>query len=295
MGLWQGQTDRVLLGANRPRRTGSGSGLGAGLFVPWWAVWLAVAGGVGWLWFAVIGADLQAGGHIDARHGSGEVAAVQAVAGPRSPGGPALASTPLHRPTQGLDPVASSLVAAARDVLARRVIAVAVPVTDGRQGKGGSFELVEAGLGGHLPLLKAIARHAQRDPHTYGLDARPPAGEDRRRWGTTVALVTFLEQFAARVPGTDPHALEPGDIVVLERRRAAGRIVVGVIGDLVDDSGTPMCVVLDPAEKAARELNPAATYRVLHRLRMRTADVQRIRAGLDLDATPALPAGAVAL
>ncbi|MSP90191.1 MAG: hypothetical protein EXR79_00060 [Myxococcales bacterium] len=292
------------------RRTG-------GVVVPYWLLWVAVAAGVAWLWVRVIGSDLGAGPHIEARHGPHDLpATAEASVAGASAAESSAAGTPkvsIRRPAtapagaMGVgravaaapDLIANALLATARDHLARRVLAVTARVQDPRADRASSFDLIERGLAGHVALAVAVQRHRARDPHAYGLDARPlPGGEERRRGTTTDSLVTFLTTFAERVPGTDPRGLEPGDLVVLERKRNPGRIVVGIVGDLVDESGTPLATLLDPAERWVREVAPQTGYRVLHRLRLRGPHVDRLRASLDLDAaapTSPLPPGAAAL
>ena len=278
-----------------------------GVVVPYWLLWIAVAGGVAWLWARVIGSDLGAGPHIAARHGPVDLPATAEASTSASTGStlrrPALAApaggTAARSTAQSHDPIATALLATARDHLARKVVAVASRNEDPRADRASSFDLIERGLAGHVALAVAVQRHRARDPRAYGLDVRPsPGGDERRRATATDSLVTFLTSFGERVPGTDPRSLEPGDLVVLERKRTAGRIVVGIVGDLVDEAGTPLVTVVDPADRWVRDVAPQSGYRILHRLRLRSPQVDRMRGSLDLDTTAPqgpLPPGAAAL
>lgn len=272
---WHGQGPR--LGSLRRRRDGLGLLRGLGLLV--------VVAGVAWLWVAVIGEDLSRGTHLGARHKDEDLPQKPqpvAVIAPRSPGGPAAPGLPARRVEPAVDPVAQSLVAAARDHLARKVTPVWHHVDDPRDSHGSHLDLIDRGLGDLLPLRNALVRHRYREPQRYGLTSRPPATTDERRRALTAEnLAIFLEAFGTRVEG---EALEPGDVVLVERKRG-NRLLAAVVSDVLDDAGGPQLVVLDPAYPAAREVRLQAGYVVRHRFRLSAQQVEKARQALDLGTT----------
>ena len=258
---------------------------------------LVVAGVSGYLWINVIGGDLGRGAHINAKH-EDETKAAAAVAGagtapaiaPRAvvPGGPAAAVLPGRRAeVGGVDPVARALVAAARDTLARKVTPTMQAVEDPRANSGSSFDLIDRGLGDQLPLRAAIARHRSRDPHAYGLRTKPAASMDEHRRAQTVPnLIVFLSTYATVLESAsaEDRDLEAGDIVVVARRTGQGPLLAAVVSDVTDDAGNAQIIVLDPAARVPRELNPQGTYVLRHHFRLHLAQIERARANLDLNA-----------
>ena len=284
---WNGSGPR--LGAGRRRKSGP-SGLQ-------WALLLALVGGSAYLWIHVIGGDLDRGSHINARHadeiqgtatqpaGTAPTAAAPA-AGRAVPGGPATAILPTRRgDVQGLDPVAQSLIAAARDAMARKITPSLQSVEDAHANSGSSFDLIDRGLADLLPLRTAIARHRLRDPHAYGLRARPtPSMDEHRRALTIPNLAVFLNTFALTVPSPSAQErdLEAGDIVLCARRSGQGPLLAAVVSDTADEAGNSQIVVLDPAAHTPRELSPQGAYVIRQHFRLHLAQVERARASLDL-------------
>lgn len=265
-----------VLGGGRRRRSGVLSMQTLGL--------LALAGICVWLW-QVIGADLGNGRHLGAKHDDGKAAAqaeVPIAAAVPHAGGPSTASLPARKADDGthagLDPVAQALLSGARDQLARKVAPVTVAVDDPHAAKASPFDLVDRGLSDLLPLRTALLRHRQRDPHLYGLTARP-SQEDRRRALTGENLATFLEAFATHLDDQAP--LEAGDVVVVQRNRRSSRPMPAVVSDAVDETGAPLVITLDPADKVAREQG-LGNYAVKQRFRLRAVDLERMRSALDL-------------
>lgn len=267
-----------------------------------------VVGGAAWLWIDVIG-DLGKGTHVAARHAdearkdapSLAMAALTSVpvgAGLPESGdaGPPLAAA-RHPGVRTVDPVAEALLAAARDHLARKVAATGYVVEDARANKGHAFDLIDRGLGGFLPLRIALLRHRLREPQRYGLASKPPATHDeRRRALTSENLAIFLDSFADRVAlkpavatGSHESAFEAGDLVVVQRKKGSGRVLVAVVSDTVDDAHRTQIVTLDPRDGVAREQPLTGVYVVREHFRLRNVHLARIRSTLDLAPTP--PAG----
>jgi len=256
---------------------------------------LGLTGLAAYLWIDVIGSDLGRGAHINAKHEEQDKAATAvAVAGlvpailPHAamPGGPAGAVLPGRYSDAGnADPIVRALLAAARDHLARKVTPSMQPNEDPRANSGSSFDLIDRGLGEQLPLRTAIARHRLRDPHAYGLRAKPtPSLDERRRAQTVPNLVVFLTAYAtvlADTPGEDCD-LEAGDIVVVARRTGQGPLLAAVVSDVTDESGNAQIIVLDPAARVPRELNPQGAYVLRHHFRLHLAQIEHARASLDL-------------
>lgn len=250
----------------------------------------AVAGGAAWLSLRVVAQDMADGRHIHANHADdaktkAAQAAVPAVAAVR-PGGPAAAAVPA-RVALTMDPVAQGLLAAGRDHLARKVSASSLPVDDSRANKGSGIDLIDRGLERILSLRQALPRHRARAPQLYGLREKPqPTADERRRALTAENLQIFLMTFAQRLDGTR-DTLEAGDIVLLERKRGAKRLLPSVVSDVVDGDGVPMVITLDPADRVARE-QVLTTYAVQGHFRLHAADVERVRQSLELAAPGAL-------
>lgn len=292
----------VISGGRRSRRPWSNWSTGA--------VVLAALGALGvHLGWNVIGRDLGAATHIGKGHQDEDgkatlppTALANAAAAPAlGPAGPALVAPAvpaavaagLGGPSAGLagrgraesrtDPVARSLLAAARDHLARKVTPTSYPVDDLRANSGSHVDLLERGLADHLPIKTALVRHRSRQPAAYGLTAKPtPSADERRRALTCDSVVVFLQTFAEPVDD-GPAELEAGDILVLQRLRGARRLTA-VVTDVADEHGNPQAVVMDPAEHAPREVAVGKGYKVLHRFRLRSTHADRARLILDLDA-----------
>lgn len=241
---------------------------------------LALAGVGFWLW-RVVGADLGAGTHINAKHE--ELAASQGVARAGStavtPGGPVAANLPRrHVETPVRDRVAQAILSGARDQLARKVAAVSQSVDDPHAAKGNSFDLIDRGLTDILPLRTAVLRHRARVPHLYGLASKVGA-EERSRAFTGDSLAVFLMDYGSRVGNEE--ALEPGDILMVQRHRLGARPMPAVVSDSTDEMGNALVITLDPADHVARE-QPVTAYQVRDRFRLRDADLIHIRTALDL-------------
>jgi hypothetical protein len=265
-----------VLGGGRRRRSGLVSMSTLGL--------LALLGICVWLW-QVIGADLGNGSHLGAKHDDGKpVAKVELPAAHVTPAGPGAATLPGRKledaPHGGLDPVAQALLSGARDQLARKVAPVTVAVDDPHAAKASPFDLVDRGLSDLFPLRVAVLRHRQREPHLYGLTGRPIGTvEDRRRALTGENLATFLQTFATHLG--DEVSLEAGDVVLVQRKRNSAKVMPAIVSDAVDETGAPLVITLDPADKVAREQG-LGNYAVKQRFRLRTVDLERMRAALDL-------------
>ena len=256
---------------------------------------VAVAGGAAWLSLRVVAQDLAAGRHIHAPHADGaaahaddaktKVAAAHPSAGVASavqPGGPAAPAVPAQVPAAiALDPVAQALLAAGRDHLARKVSASSLPVDDSRANKGSGIDLIDRGLERILNLRQALPRHRARAPQLYGLREKPPlTADERRRALTAENLQIFLATFAQQLDGARDN-LEAGDIVLIERKRGAKRLLPAVVSDVVDNEGVPMVITLDPADRVARE-QPLASYTLQAHFRLHLAEIERIHVGLEL-------------
>jgi hypothetical protein len=249
---------------------------------------LMAAGGAAWLSLRVVAQDLAAGKHIHAQHAddakakAAEVHAATGVAAALQPGGPAAAAVPV--PTSAaiaLDPVAQALLAAGRDHLARKVSASSLPVDDSRANKGSGMDLIDRGLERILSLRQALPRHRARAPQLYGLRERqPPTADERRRALTAENLQIFLAAFAQQLDGAHDN-LEAGDILLIERKHGAKRLMPAVVSDVVDGDGVPMIITMDPVDRVARE-QPLVTY-VLHaHFRLHLAEIERMRVSLDM-------------
>lgn len=294
----------VISGGRRSRRLWSNWSTGALI--------LAGLGALGvHLGWNVIGHDLGAATHIgkghqdDAPSAALPATAVAQAASARSLGQAALlappqgmlpsplaaaasiapqgAAGPRSRAESRTDAVARSLLAAARDHLARKVTPTSYPVDDLRANSGSHVDLLERGLADHLPIKTALVRHRARQPAAYGLAGKPPSSADERRRALTCdSVVVFLQTFAEPVDD-GPAELEAGDILVLQRLRGARRLTA-VVTDVADEHGNPQAVVMDPAEHAPKEVAIGRGYKVLHRFRLRSSHTDRARMILDLDA-----------
>lgn len=284
----------VISGGGRGRRPWSSWSAGAMIL----AGLAAVGVHLGW---NVIGRDLGAGTHVGTKHKEALEAAgnlpatavASAAAVPRSAavaaGGAAAIPEPpgpaaeRGRAESRIDPVARSLLAAARDHLARKVTPTSYPVDDLRANSGSHVDLLERGLADHLPIKAALVRHRSRQPAAYGLAGKPaPSADERRRALTCDSVAVFLQTFAEPV-GEGLAELEAGDILIVQRLRGARRLTA-VVTDITDEHGNPQAVVMDPAEHAPRELTVGRGYRVLHRFRLHATHAERARMLLDLDA-----------
>lgn len=273
---------------------------------PWsnWSAGAVLLAGLGafgvHMGWHVIGRDLGAGTHVGTKHKEGletagtlpatalasaaapsRAAAAQAAAVPVVEGG--LGAAGRSRSDGRTDPVARSLLAAARDHLARKVTPTSYPVDDLRANSGSHVDLLERGLADHLPIKAALVRHRSRQPAAYGLATKPAASADERRRALTCDSVTvFLQTFAEPV-AEGPAELQAGDILILQRLRGARRLTA-IATDISDEHGNPQAVVMDPAEHAPREITVGRGYRVLHRFRLHATHAERARMLLDLDA-----------
>jgi uncharacterized protein YijF (DUF1287 family) len=249
---------------------------------------VAVAGGAAWLSLRVVAQDLSEGRHIHANHADdakGKAAQAPAPAGVAAnaqPGGPAAVALPSRALSQiAVDPVAQALLAAGRDHLARKVSASSLPVDDSRANKGSGIDLVDRGLERILSLRQALPRHRARAPQLYGLREKPTlTGDERRRALTAENLQIFLMTFAQRLDGTR-DMLEGGDIVLLQRKHGAKRLLPAIVSDVVDNDGVPMVMTMDPVDRVARE-QVLSTYTIEGHYRLHTAEVERIRQNLEL-------------
>jgi hypothetical protein len=271
------------LDVQRRRRSGGG-------VVPA-SVWvvLAVLAACGWLW-RVVGSDLARGAHLNAAHDAGErpgstvkwvqrsgglPAAGQATVPDRATvaGGPAGVRAPAHVSAAPIkstsDLVAASLLAGAKDQLARKVAATFGNVEDLRAASGSPFDLVERGLADHLPLRTALARHLQREVK--------PARAAARKLAPVEQLFGFLQTYARSAPA---DSLAAGDIVYLQRR-ASSMAWPAIVSDTLDGDGAPLVITLDPADRVARE-QPMARYRFRQGFRLAQAELARIRTVLGL-------------
>ncbi len=289
----------VISGGRRGRRLWSGWSAGALVLAGFGALGMQL----GW---NVIGHDLGAGTHVGTKHQEALEAAgnlpATAMASAAAPPGTAAAAVPAGRPAalagpagpaagrsradgraeSRTDPVARSLLAAARDHLARKVTPTSYPVDDLRANSGSHVDLLERGLIDHLPIKAALVRHRSRQPAAYGLTAKPAASSDERRRALTCdSVAVFLQTFAEPV-GDGLAELEGGDILIVQRLRGARRLTA-VVTDMTDEHGNPQAVVMDPAEHAPREMTVGRGYRVLHRFRLHATHAERARMLLDLD------------
>lgn len=283
----------VISGGRRGRRLWSNWSTGALVL----AALAAVGVHLGW---NVIGSDLGAGTHVGTKHkeeleaaGNLPATALASAAGPQRTlptvvaavpvAGPAVAAAARGRADSRTDPVARSLLAAARDHLARKVTPTSYPVDDLRANSGSHVDLLERGLADHLPIKAALVRHRSRQPAAYGLAAKPvPSSDERRRALTCDSVAVFLQTFAEPV-GEGLAELEAGDILIVQRLRGARRLTA-VVTDMTDEHGNPQAVVMDPAEHAPREMTVGRGYKVLYRFRLHASHAERARMLLDLDA-----------
>ncbi len=252
-----------------------------------------LAGGGLYLGYTVIGRDLHQGTHLAATHASGvgdpvklpASALAQAGDKPTAAGAAGGATqAPLasagRSAVQAADPVAVALLSAARDHLARKVAPSLYSVEDLRANAGNHLDLIERGLDGQLPLRAALVRHRARNPHLYGLTGKPALTlDERKRAWTGDNLEVFLRAYGELRPANEPEA---GDIAVLQRTKGSPRKLLAVVTDVTDDGGHPQFIVLDPADKAAREVSAKAGYVVLGAYRFRLAQVVKARQSLDL-------------
>ncbi len=253
-----------------------------------------VAVGAAWLSLRVVAQDLAAGKHIHANHADdakakGTQAPVAAGLAPGvQPGGPAAVAAPARLAVAiAADPVAQALLAAGRDHLARKVSASSLPVDDSRANKGSGIDLVDRGLERILSLRQALPRHRARAPQLYGLRDKPTlTGDERRRALTAENLQIFLTTYAQVLDGARDN-LEGGDIVLLQRKRGAKRLLPAVVSDVVDNDGVPMVITMDPVDRVARE-QVLSTYNVEGHYRLRLAEIERIRHDLELSAVQPL-------
>ena len=280
----------------RPSGPALGSRRGSGSVVRWLKqgglIALLVGGGL-YLGYTVIGHDLHQGTHLAATHadtagGSAQLpasAVAQAGDKPVAARGVVAAVAPLAVPAHTADPVAIALLSAARDHLARKVAPAVYSVEDLRANAGNHCDLIERGLDGLLPLRTALVRHRARNPQLYGLAAKPALTLDERKraWnGDNVEV--FLRAFAVLRPQNEPEA---GDIAVLVRTKGPPRKLLAVVTDVTDDAGHAQFIVLDPADKAAREVSTKAGYQVQAVYTLGQAQVTKIRQVLDLSSAPA--------
>ncbi len=252
----------------------------------------AVAGGAAWLSLRVVAQDLMAGRHIHAKHAddaqakTAEVPAHASVPPAVRPGGPAAAAVIAPASAAiAADPVAQALLAAGRDHLARKVSASSQPVDDSRANKGSGIDLIDRGLERILSLRQALPRHRARAPQLYGLRDKPPlTADERRRALTAENLQIFLMAYAQHLDGTR-ESLEAGDIVLLQRKHGARRLLPSIVSDVVDNDGMPMVITLDPVDRVARE-QVLANYAIEGHFRLNLAEIERIRQSLELVPTP---------
>ncbi len=252
----------------------------------------AVIGLVGWLSLRTIVQDLATGAHLAATHKSeaGAVPRLPPTAIAQATGTGAVPAAPGAMPAQARptgqalqpplrDPVATALLAAARDHLGRKVTPTVYSVDDLRANAGNHLDLVERGLAAHLPLKTALVRHRSRNPQLYGLAGKPPLTlDERRRAWNGDNLELFLQAFARLRSDGDA---QPGDIAVLRRQRG-NRKLVAVVSDVTDEAGRPQFVVLDPGERAAREVAGRQGYQVVRVFALGASEVARVRQLLDL-------------
>lgn len=266
------------------------------------AIFLAVLAGLGlWLAYSVIFADLGAGVHVGTTHSDADKGSRAGVELPKTavasalqvPGAlPAPAAQPRvdvpelpqrARPGAQLDGAARTLVAAGRDHLARKVTPTTWSIDDPRANSGNHLDLLERGLADQLSLQTAVVRHRTRNPQLYGLATKPaPTLEERRRAWNIDNLGVFLTTYAD-VLGTDNLAeLEAGDIVFVQRKHGSSRKLAAVVSDVGDESGNPQIIVLDPKERAPREVPVRANYALLNHFRLTSQHLEKIRQALDL-------------
>ncbi|MBM4343725.1 MAG: hypothetical protein FJ100_10150 [Deltaproteobacteria bacterium] len=243
-----------------------------------------------WLSLRTIVQDLASGAHLDATHKGTEapaprlpataLAAAGAMARPTaSPAAPMADKAPPAAPAAQRDPVATAILAAARDHLARKVAPTVYSVDDLRANAGNHLDLIERGTHGQLPIKTALVRHRARHPHLYGLQGKPPLTlDERKRAWNGDNLEVFLRSFALLRPDGDAQA---GDIAVLRRLRG-NRKLVAVVTDVTDEAGRPQFVVLDPAERSAREVSTRHGYHMLRVFHLGAAEAARARQLLDL-------------
>lgn len=237
--------------------------------------------------FRIIGADLHSGAHLGASHGSDGAAeklpanaVAEAASAKSAAGAPAvLAAAPSAKPAPTVDGAREGLLAAARDHLARKVAPTLYSVEDLRANNGNHLDLVERGLAGQIPLRAAIVRHRARNPGLYGLHGKPALTlDERRRAWNGDNLETFLRAHAAIRPAGDA---QPGDIAILLREQG-DRKLAAVVSDVADDKGQPLFVVLDPRERAAKEVGAKNGYRLLSSYQFGDDQVKKARQQLDL-------------
>ena len=258
---------------------------------------LVAAGGAAWLSLRVVAQDLAAGKHIHAQHAddakakAAEARAPLGVPAAQQPGGPAAIAVPAPAAAITLDPVAQALLAAGRDHLARKVSASSLPVDDSRANKGSGMDLIDRGLERILSLRQALPRHRARAPQLYGLrEKQPLTADERRRALTAENLQIFLGAFAQQLDGAHDN-LEAGDIVLVERKHGAKRLMPAVVSDVVDGEGVPLIITMDPVDRVARE-QPLVTYALQAHFRLHLAEIERMRVSLDM---PAQQPGGTAL
>lgn len=251
----------------------------------------AAIGLVAWLSLRTILTDLATGAHLAATHkAEGDIpsrlpaTAIAQAPGPTTPAATGFAGPgakqllPAAMPS-ARDPVATALLAAARDHLARKVSPTVYAVDDLRANSGNHLDLIERGVQAHLPLKTALVRHRARNPQLYGLHGKPPLTlDERRRAWNGDNLELFLNTFGQLRSDGDA---QPGDVALLRRQRG-NRKLVAVVSDVADDVGKAQFVVLDPAERAASEVSARQGYQLLRVFHLGAAEVARARQLLDL-------------
>lgn len=274
------------LGRGRPTRTAS----------PWWArlaVLAALAFGAS-MWFTEIGADLRRGVGAEpapvaalpvAANAAAAPTEAKADAGPKpatAAAGPAEVAVPRPTPTPApLDAVRRALLGTSRDHVARGVFATRGSVPDLRAIKGSSVDLVERALDVvDFPLRAALLAHRGREPRRYGLRTRPGAADDAARVLDVANLAVFLDAFAEKVEGIGDVDLQPGDLLLFQRRRGASQFAV--VSDRTDARGVTLLYTLDPADRVARDRRPRDDVTIERHWRLDATRLQDARRLLGL-------------
>lgn len=186
--------------------------------------------------------------------------------------------------------VPDALLRAARDCVARRIIAVWGTVRDETSMRAADVDQVARGLGlAGFDLRTAMIRHRARAARKYAKSGKPRTQAAFKRVLTTRNVIVFLESFAEKLPTAtgveDAPNWLPGDIVVVKPSKFRSKLMLAVVSDRTDDDGQSLLFTLDPRDKRAREQHTLADYPVRGHFRL-THD-RLVRAAMKLGMKPA--------
>jgi hypothetical protein len=219
------------------------------------------------------------------------VAAFHKPAGPRKSEPPQVAKEmlPVHVVDDGPRSVPAALLRAARECVARRIVAVWGSVREEESMRAADVDLLARGLSlVGFELREAIIRHRVQQPKKYSKAGRPRTAVAHARVLTTPNVTVFLDAFASREPTAaaleDAANWRAGDIVLVKPSPRRAKLMVAVVSDRTDDEGISLLITLDPADKLARELHTLDDYPIRSHFRLTRAQLDRARHKLGMPA-----------